>query len=136
MASQASSAAASVFSGATSSAKASPAHAAASAYVATKAAQKATYSFLSFASITGIVTILALVAAAVYFLGYGNDVTKQAAKAYRRGEAKAVATVQENTDAENVHGLVTGRSRLLLIPYFIANFTILLFSGIGCHLSG
>lgn len=83
-----------------------------------------------------IITILTLIAATVYLSGYGNDVTKQAAKTYRQVEAKAVATVQENTGAENVHGLVTGKSRLLLISYCVANFAILWFGGIRCHLSG
>jgi len=105
--SSASSSGASIFSSATSSAKESPAHAAATAYASAKSAQGFTYGTLAFISLTGIITTLAIIAAGVYFSGYGDDAAKWWAKRYYKAKAIAEVKVLENTSMGSVHGLVT-----------------------------
>lgn len=109
-ASSASSAAASVFSSATSSAKESPAAAAASAYAAKKSVESFSYATVAFISLTGIITTLAIIAASVYFAGYGDDVAEWWAKRYYKAKAIAEVKVLENTGLESVHSAVTGES--------------------------
>ena len=109
--SSASFAAASIFSSATSSAKESPAHAAATAYASAKSAKGFSYATVVFISLTGIITTLAIIAATVYFSGYGDDVARWWAKRYYKAKAVAEVKVLENTGVESVHELVTGRSK-------------------------
>lgn len=109
--SSASSAAASIFSSATSSAKESPVHAAATAYAGVKSAEGFSYATVAFISLTCIITALAIIAAGVYFSGYSDDVASWWAKRYYKAKAVAEVKVLENTGVESVHSLVTGRSK-------------------------
>ncbi|KAJ9654291.1 hypothetical protein H2198_006641 [Neophaeococcomyces mojaviensis] len=105
--SSASSAAASIFSSATSSAKESPVHAAATAYAGVKSAEGFSYATVAFISLTCIITALAIIAAGVYFSGYSDDVASWWAKRYYKAKAVAEVKVLENTGVESVHSLVT-----------------------------
>ena len=107
-ASSASTAAESVFSSATSKAKTSPAAAAATADAAAQSAKATSFSTVAFISLTGIFTTLAIIAASIYFAGYGDDVAEWWAKRYYKAKAVAEVKVMENTGIESVQGHAKG----------------------------
>ncbi|KIW27834.1 uncharacterized protein PV07_07535 [Cladophialophora immunda] len=57
-------------------------------------------------SVTGIFTFLAVVAAAVYFAGYADDVAEWWAKRYYKAKAVAEVKLMENVGEEKVQGMV------------------------------
>ncbi|KAJ9603859.1 hypothetical protein H2200_011380 [Cladophialophora chaetospira] len=97
-----SSAAEKVFSSATSSARESPAAAAATAYAAAQSAKGFSYATVGIISLTGILTTLVIIAASIYFSGYGDDVAEWFGKRYYKAKAIAEVKVMENVGEERV----------------------------------
>ncbi|OAP65537.1 hypothetical protein AYL99_01509 [Fonsecaea erecta] len=64
------------------------------------------YPTILLLSVTGIFTFLAIVAAAVYFAGYADDVAEWWAKRYYKAKAVAEVKVMENVGEERVQGMV------------------------------
>ena len=106
-ASSASSVASSVFSSATSKASAS-----ASAAGAISADESFSYATLAFISLTGIITTLLIIAASVYFAGYGDDAAEWWAKRYYKAKAITEVKVLEHAGIESVENEMKGKSML------------------------
>lgn len=82
------------------------------------------YTTIAFISLTGIVTFLAIVAASIYFAGYGDDVAEWWAKRYYKAKALAEVKVFENAGSEKVQGMVKGTLHVafssgVVLEYFI-----------------
>jgi len=70
-------------------------------------ASSTTTAVLSITAI--IVTILAVAAAAVYFLGYADNVLEWWAEKYYKAKAKEEGKVLENTESEKAEGFLKGQ---------------------------